>query len=99
MGIVGIPGQDRRSVRASVDIPRLHGAPTTAGTPSESALVELHIPVEVVPPAVRGVLEADRDPDGWRFVGTFRDPYEVHARFSRRASALPAVTADAAGHD
>src|SRR5688572_3453929 len=63
------------------------------------ALVELHVPVEVVAPAVRSVLEADGDPDRRRFLRTFGHTYQVHAGLSRRAPAFPAVAADTAGDD
>ncbi len=61
--------------------------------------VELHIPVEVVAPAVRSVLEADGDPDRRRLVRTFGHTYQVHAGLRRRAPAFPAIAADTAGDD
>src|SRR5688572_23434331 len=64
-----------------------------------SALVELHVTVEVIPPAVGGIFETDGDPDGRRTLRTLRHPDQVHARFSWGAPALPAVARHTASHD
>src|SRR5262245_29652531 len=64
-----------------------------------SAFVEVHIPVEVVAPAVRGILEADGDPDCRRSFRTFGYPDQVHAGFGRRAPAFLPIAADTAGND
>src|SRR5580765_6186980 len=64
-----------------------------------SALVELHIPVEIVAPAVRGVFEANRDPDCRRPFRTSRHAYQVHTGFGRRAAPLLPIAADTAGND
>ena len=64
--------------------------PSVTKLDETSGLVELHVPVEVIAPAVRGVLEADGNPDRRRLLGTFGHAYQVHAGFGRRAPAFPA---------
>src|SRR5687767_9650111 len=64
-----------------------------------SGFVQLHVPVEVVAPAVRCVFQPHGEADRWRFFGTSGHPYQVHAGFSRRAPTFLAVATDAAGDD
>src|SRR5262245_24029443 len=71
------------------------GAGTAEGT-RNSGFVEFHVPVEVIAPAVRGVLEADSNPDCRRPFRTFGHAYQVHAGLGRRTPALPAIAADTA---
>ena len=91
------PGGFQKAWRVRL-APGLGGRPPQGQT-HKSGFVELHVPVEVVPPAVGCVAKADRNPDGGCPLGTFRNSDEVHAGFGRRPAALPPVARDAAGDD
>src|SRR5437870_9684823 len=60
-------------------------------------IVELHVPVQVVAPAVGRVSETDCDADGRRRIGPLGHPLEMHAGFSRRAPTFLAIARHAAG--
>jgi len=62
---------------------------------SGSGFVELHVPIEVVAPAVRSILEAYRNPNGGRPFRPLRHADQMHAGFGRRTPAFPAIAADA----
>src|SRR5262245_29471870 len=65
-----------------------------------SAFVEFHVPVQIVPPALRRSAQADLQGDTNRVrIRTLGDLDQMHARLSRSAPPLPAVAVHAAGHD
>src|ERR1041384_831416 len=64
-----------------------------------SGFVELHIPVQIVAPALRRVAQADRDADRRRRIGAPRVARQPHACLSRRAATLLPVARHAAGDD
>src|SRR5262245_1067686 len=66
-------------------------------------IVQLDIPIEVVPPALGCVRQthrhANRHADGRRPLGPARYPDQVHAGFTRGAPSLLSIAPDAAGDD
>src|SRR5262249_22610785 len=66
---------------------------------ARSALVEVDIPEEVVPPALRSAMQPEAQGQVGERLGTTRLAYQVHACFLGAAIALPSVAGNAAGHD
>src|SRR5438067_3201117 len=64
-----------------------------------SAILEFGVPVQIVAPAVWRVAQTDRDADGRHRLRSLGPLHEMHARFVRSATALPAVARHAAGND
>jgi len=72
------------------------------GAPAErvsAILIQLNVPIEVITPAHRSIL----DPDGKRYnrhpLRFYRWPDQSHARFPRRPAALPVVARETGSHN